>query len=152
MKATDRKAVYRYYRGLGYSAKEAANMRNRPRKVWVDYFERLSKVRDIRRDMPRYSRKRPLLPKPPKAGVDRRAIRAQFKRVGINPKMISRFMRLTDKNLMRRSVSLERMKESYELRSSFLGITKPYKQMLSEVDNMAEFWQTVEEVSGLESA
>lgn len=149
MKAADRKAIYKFYRDRGYSRAEAMKMRNRPRKVWQDYFKEVTETRKERNALPRYSTNRPTLPKAPKVSVNRKTVMAQLKRVGLPAKVRSQFNRLSDKALMQKSLNIQKAISNFEVYTSYFGIKKDYRDRFEDVANIHDFYKALGEVSGL---
>lgn len=145
MKKGDRKAIYQYYRSIGYSVKQATNMRNRPEQVWRDHFKYLSGVRAERRELPKSKRSTILLPKPPKVSINKPAIKKQFQSLGLKPKMIRQIMKLSNQALMDKSLRMQTAMEKFVEFSSYSGFSEDYAALLADADNMVDFWKAVEE-------
>lgn len=148
MTKAERRAVYQWYRSQGYSATEARAKRNRPVKVWQDYLKSDTETRHERRKLPRYSRKRPKLVKPPKVKARRKIIIETLgKQFGLNKKLQKQWSRLADRTLIKRFDNLQRYKDAfiYGANWSFKRTVKELKKQFEECQTTAEFYKNLED-------
>lgn len=95
-----RRAIYRFYREeMGYTAKEAANARNRPYKVFSDWRFEHGRIKSLNR---RYrAERKPLIPQIKKPEVkltkpQRASVRKQLKIAGVPAKFVTLWSRRSE--------------------------------------------------------
>lgn len=147
----ERRNIYRLYRDMGYSVKEARNMRNRPVKAWQDYFKREAYVKHIRAKLPPYSTRKPAMPKPISKRVDRKATAKRLEReFGLQPKLARQIARTSAKNIQKKIRHLKQAKETLKGMAPWgRDETKELKKAMAEAERVQDIFDVLRHESDL---